>query len=213
MKLTSQHPVRRRSAGAAIALSALLAVTACGGDEAEAPAEPAPVAAETATTPAAEWPAGDEKGTLSNPYSLGEEMVDGDFTLTVNSVNLDGNEQFKAMDSFLGKVEPDPGNTWVFINATWGYTGDEPADNVGTDFSIVNENWDGGFMTDDEYGTTFNSVSALKEGETKAEPVEKGFTVTADAVLQMPIEHANTSSMVKVNFNHGGANDFLVALK
>lgn len=193
-------------------MACMLGVSACGGAAAEEPAvEPAPTSA-PAVTPEAEWPAGDGKGTLSDPYGLGEEIVDGDFALTVNSVNLDANEQFKAMDSFVGQVEPDPGNTWVFINATWSYNGDEPQDNAGTSFSIVNENWDGGFMTDEEYPTTFNSVSTLKPGETKAGPAEKGFTVTEDAILQMPVEYASDSSMVKVNFNTAEYNDFLVKL-
>lgn len=204
-----KSPLRRHAGGAAIALSALLAVSGCGSSAAEeTPAETLP--AET-VTPEAEWPAGDEKGTLENPYSLGEEIVDGDWSLTVNSVNLDANEQFKAMDSFVGQVPPDPGNTWVFINATFSYNGDEPAEG-GTMFSIVNENWTGGFMTDDEYGTTFNSVSTLKPGETKAGPVEDGFTVTENAILQMPVEHANESSMVNVEFNNAEYNHFLVKL-
>lgn len=199
----------RNSPGIALALAALFAVSGCGSSDVPQ-AEPAPAAEET-YTPEAQWPEGDEKGTLANPYSIGEEMVDGDWSLTIDSVDLDANAEMAAKDSIISKVAPDPGNTWVILTATWKYNGDEPAEG-GTSFAIVNENWKDIFDTENRYGTSFNDVSTLKPDESKAGPAEPGFSVTAEALLQMPVEYANNSSMITAQFNAADLNEFLVKI-
>ena len=204
--------VGRTLAGAVLALSALLTFSACAAPAKEAPAADAATAPAAAASPEPVWPKGEKEGTLANPYSLGEEMIDGDWSLVIDSVNLDANAEIKAMDSIISKVAPDAGKTWVTFTATWKYNGAEPAKG-GTRFSVVNKNWDGTFGTDDEYGTTFNNVSTLPEGESKAPPAEKGFSITDTAILQMPVEHANTSSMIVASFNAANNNRFLVKLK
>ncbi|MBP3044455.1 DUF4352 domain-containing protein [Arthrobacter jiangjiafuii] len=87
------------------------------------------------------------KGTLANPYSIGEEMVDGDWAMTIDSIDLDANAEIAATDSIISKVAPDPGNTWVILTVTWTYNGDEPAEG-GTSFKVVNKNWNDAFDTD-----------------------------------------------------------------
>lgn len=208
-KAAHMNAVGRTLAGAALALSALLTFSACAAPAKEGPAaEPAPAAA---PTPKPVWPKGEQEGTLANPYSIGEEMTDGDWSLVIDSVNLDANAEIKAMDSIASKVAPDPGNTWVTFTATWKYNGAEP-EKGGTQFSVVNKNWNGTFGTDDEYGTTFNNISTLPKGESKAPPAEKGFSITDKVILQMPVEHANTSSMIVASFNAADYNQFLVKL-
>lgn len=199
----------RNSAGTALALAALFAVSGCGGSE-EPQADPTPAAEET-YTPEARWPEGDEKGTLANPYSIGEEMVDGDWSLTIDSVDLDANAEIAAKESIIAQVAPDAGNTWVTLTATWTYNGDEPAEG-GTSFEVVNKNWKDAFDNDNRYLTTFNDVSTLKPDESVSGPAEPGFSVTAEAVLQMPVEHANTSSMIVAQFDQDDPDEFLVAL-
>ncbi|MBP3037641.1 hypothetical protein J2M53_15450 [Arthrobacter sp. zg-ZUI100] len=202
---------RRSTAVLTLALSSLLAFSACASPAEEEPKTESTAAAEEAPTPEAVWPEGDEKGTLANPYSIGEEMVDGDWSLTIDSVNLDANAEIAAMDSIIAKVAPDAGNTWVTLTATWKYNGTEPAEG-GTSFAVVNENWKDVFDSENKYLTTFNDISTLKPDESKAGPAEPGSSVTADAILQMPVEHANTSSMIVAQFGQENSHDFLVAL-
>lgn len=201
----------RNSAGTALALAALFAVSGCGGSE-EPQADPAPApAAEETYTPEVQWPEGDEKGTLANPYSIGEEMVDGDWALTIDSIDFDANAEIAAKDSIIAKVAPDPGNTWVILTATWEYNGDKPAEG-GTSFEVVNKNWKDVFDNENRYLTTFNDISTLKPNESKAGPAEPGSSVTAEAILQMPVEHANNSSMIVAQFNQAELNEFLVKI-
>ncbi len=210
-KIIHKIHLGRSSAGMAFAVAALFTVSACGGSD-EPAAEAAPTAAAEETyTPAAQWPEGNEKGTLENPYSMGEEMVDGDWSLTIDSINLDANAEMAAKDSIISEVAPDPGNTWVILTATWEYNGDEPAEG-GTSFAVVNENWKDILDTENRYGTTFNDVSTLKPNESKASPAEPGSSVTGEAILQMPVEHANNSSMITAKFNYDGLNEFLVKI-
>ena len=146
----------RTFAGGALALAALLTFSACASPAKETPAAEPATAPAAAPTPEPVWPKGDKEGTLANPYSVGEEMTDGDWSLVIDSVNLDANAEIKAMDSIASKVAPDPGNTWVTFTATWKYNGAKP-EKGGTQFSVVNKNWDGTFGTDDEYGTTLTT--------------------------------------------------------
>lgn len=212
VKETRSTYFRRTFAGGALALAALLTISACASPAKETPAAEPATAPAAAPTPEPVWPKGEKEGTLANPYSIGEEMTDGDWSLVIDSVNLDANAEIKAMDSIASKVAPDPGNTWVTFTATWKYNGATP-EKGGTQFSVVNKNWDGTFGTDDEYGTTFNNVSTLPKGASTAPPAEKGFSVTDKVILQMPVEHANPSSMIVANFNAADYNQFLVKLK
>ena len=206
------HPTARRSTAVlTLALSSLLVFSACASPTEESPKTESTAAAEEAPTPEAVWPEGDEKGTLANPYTIGEEMVDGDWSLTIDSVNLDADAAMAAKESSISKVAPDEGNTWVTLTATWKYNGDEPAEG-GTDFAIVTENWDDAFDMENRYGNTFNDVSTLKPDESMAGPAEPGFSTTGEAILQMPLEYANTSSLVVAKFNYDGLNEFLVKI-
>ncbi|MDN3482146.1 hypothetical protein QMA10_09475 [Arthrobacter sp. APC 3897] len=208
-KLMPKTHFGRSSSGIALAMAAVFIVSGCGGNT-EPQAEAVPTAEET-FTPQAQWPEGDEKGTLANPYSIGEEMVDGDWSLTIDDINLDANAEMAAKDSIISKVDPEPGNTWVILTATWTYNGDEPAEG-GTSFAVVNENWNDAFDTENRYGTTFNDVSTLKPDESEAGPAEPGSSVTGEAILQMPVEYANDSSMIVAKFNYDGLDEHLVKI-
>lgn len=107
-------------------MAALLTFSACASPAKETPAAEPATAPAAAPTPEPVWPKGDKEGTLANPYSIGEEMTDGDWSLVIDSVNLDANAEIKAMDSIASKVAPDPGNTWVTFTATWKYNGTKP---------------------------------------------------------------------------------------
>jgi hypothetical protein len=209
--MTPQKSARRRAVGIALALSAVFPLSSCAAAAEQPPQTQASTEAVEAPTPEAVWPDGEEQGTLANPYSIGEEITDGDWSLIIESVNLDANAEIAALDTALSKVAPDPGKTWVTFMATWTYNGTEPAEG-GTQFSMVNKDWKDVDDRDNEHVSTFNDVSTLTENGTTAPPAEKGFTVTEQVIMQMPVEHANTSSMINARFNSADYNHFLIEL-
>ncbi|OUZ08374.1 hypothetical protein BHE97_14290 [Aeromicrobium sp. PE09-221] len=66
-----------------------------------------------------------EVGARDNPYPLGTEVASGDWAVTVNTVNLAGNDVIAAENPF--NEPPAEGNTFVIVNLTATYVGDDPA--------------------------------------------------------------------------------------
>ncbi|MEG9225505.1 hypothetical protein [Aeromicrobium sp. Sec7.5] len=63
-------------------------------------------------------------GSRDNPLPIGATIENDDWTLTINSVNLDANSQVEQASSFN---EPAPdGTTYILVNCTVTYTGDAP---------------------------------------------------------------------------------------
>jgi hypothetical protein len=77
-KTATQPAVGRIIASPALALSELLASSACAASATEGPAAQQLPASKEAPTPVLVWPEGQQPGTIANPYSIGEEMADGD---------------------------------------------------------------------------------------------------------------------------------------
>ncbi|WP_336660810.1 hypothetical protein [Leucobacter sp. USHLN153] len=63
-------------------------------------------------------------GSRGNPYALGTEITQGDWTVTVNSVNLDANQIIIDENPFNKPALE--GSTWILANVTATYTGDNP---------------------------------------------------------------------------------------
>lgn len=68
--------------------------------------------------------ASDEQGTRDNPYPIGTAITQGDWTVTVNSVNLDATSE--VTDENLFNEDPDEGTVYILINATATYNGTDP---------------------------------------------------------------------------------------
>ncbi len=202
-----------RSVASLFAVVSLGVLAACGSSDSPAQtAAPSVTASSAAPTSQAAWPEGDAKGTLANPYRIGEEIVDGDWSMTIDSVNLSANDEVKAMGGMMALVDPDPGNTWVTIHATWKYNGDQPDANGGTMFELVPANWSGDVLGSDTYGTSANDISTLSDGADSAAPVEKGFSDTGVAYIQAPVDVATDQAMIVVAVNYTAYNYFLVAV-
>ncbi|WP_105032556.1 hypothetical protein [Arthrobacter ruber] len=77
---------------------------------------------------------------------------------------------------------------------------------------MVNKDWKDVDDLDNEYVSTFNNVSTMTENETTVPPAGKGFTVTEQVIMQIRVEHANTSSMITARFNSADHNRFLIEL-
>lgn len=89
-----------------------------GGEESliseDEPAEPAEDAEATG-----------EKGTRDNPLPLGTTISDGDWEVTLNSVDLDATEAVLAENPL--NDEPETGNGYIMANVTATYLGDDSA--------------------------------------------------------------------------------------
>lgn len=77
----------------------------------------------TATEAETEAAAADdaEQGTRANPYPLGTEVSDGEWTITINSVDLNATDAVVAENMF--NEEPESGHVYLLANVTAAYTG------------------------------------------------------------------------------------------
>ncbi len=84
----------------------------------QAVAEPAADTQEETT------PAATEQRTRENPFPIGSQITDGDWTVAVNSVSLDASEAVAAANEFNDPA-PD-GSVYLMVNLTATYNGDDP---------------------------------------------------------------------------------------
>lgn len=129
---------------------------------------------------AADEPTGDaEQGSRSNPYPLGTEISSSEWTVTVNSVDLDADAAIAAENPF--NDEPAEGRNYILVNLTAQY--------IGTD--------DEGAMpwASVEYvsaqGNTFDSLDALAvtpEAFDQTTTLYEGASETGNIALQVPSE-------------------------
>lgn len=62
-------------------------------------------------------------GTRGNPLPIGSTVENDDWTVTINSVDLDATDKVMAENQF--NDEPGDGNVYILINVTATYTGDD----------------------------------------------------------------------------------------
>lgn len=95
-----------------------LALTACGAGD-----NPAPLADDKPDTEtAAADDANAEAGTRDNPYTAGDSIDLGDWTITLGATNLDATAEVEAANSFNEIPE---GQTAIMVEVEATYTGDD----------------------------------------------------------------------------------------
>lgn len=67
--------------------------------------------------------ADEELGTRAHPYPLSTEISSEDWTVTINSVDLDADAEIAAENPF--NDEPEEGHNYILVNLTAEYTGDD----------------------------------------------------------------------------------------
>lgn len=65
----------------------------------------------------------DQKGTRANPYPVGTTLAGEDWEVTINDVNLDATSEI--VEENLFNDEPEPGFTYINVNVTITYIGDD----------------------------------------------------------------------------------------
>lgn len=123
------------------------------------------------------------EGSRSAPYPLGSTVTQGDWAVTVNSVNLDANEVLA--DENLFNEPPSEGNTYIMVNLTAQYVGDDPNGEMPTvllDYVTVEGNTINGFDAFVVSPEAFDSVSTLYEGASTTGNLS--FSVPSDSAAE-----------------------------
>lgn len=99
----------------AAAFISLIALTGCSTTTVEKPTTETENQAAEETKPAA------KEGTRENPYPIGSTITQGDWAVTINSVNLDANAAL-ADENLFNQPAPE-GSTFIMVNVTATYNG------------------------------------------------------------------------------------------
>lgn len=121
------------------------------------------------------------EGSRENPYPLGSTVTQGDWAVTVNEVNLDANEVLA--DENLFNEPPAEGSTYIMVNLTAQYVGEDPNGDMPTvllDYVTVEGNTINGFEAFVISPEEFDSVGTLYEGASTTG--NRSFAVPADSV-------------------------------
>lgn len=185
---------------------AALSLTACGDSESsesgsqltkastqtvpvEAAAAPSVPATErsTATTAPSEVSATTGAvGTRSNPVPLGQPAeVGAGWTVLVNSVDLDANDEVAAANQF--NEPPAEGKVYVLANVTITYNGSEPSDAAGVTFEAL------GAATN----TAISQAMAVAPDELSMfTEVFQGGSLSGNVVFEVPVADVETLVLI-----------------
>lgn len=127
-----------------------------------------------------------EQGTRENPYPLGSEITSGDWSVTVNSVDLE------ATDAVLSEnpinEEPASGHTYILVNITAEYTGSDAQG--ATPWASV------AYVSDD--GNTFDpldSVTVAPEAFDRSSALYEGASASGNIALEVPSDAVETGTL------------------
>lgn len=123
--------------------------------------------------------ASDSLGTRENPVPLGTALSDADWTVTVNSVDLDADDAVAEANQF--NEPPADGNVYILVNITATYTGDDP--DGSSAWTTVDYVTASGNTIDsaDTYAVAPDSFDML-------ETLYSDASTTGNIVLEVPIE-------------------------
>lgn len=106
-----------------------------------------------------------ERGTRANPYALGAEISSSDWTVSVNSVDLDATAAIEAENPM--NESPDEGHTYILAEVTAQYDGDD-AEGSTPMLSVAYVSPDGNTFNSHDRTVvapeSFDSLSTLYEG-------------------------------------------------
>lgn len=115
-------------------------------------------------------------GTRENPAALGSAVVGKDFTVTVNSVNLNATDAIHAANEF--NDAPDAGMTYALVNVTITYTG--------KDSSYAAEALIAYVSADGKVYNEFDKAVLGPEPSIGIDELYTGASTTGNIVIQIP---------------------------
>lgn len=119
-----------------------------------------------------------ETGTRDNPAALGATIEGDEWTVVINSVELDAVDAVLEENDFNDK--PDPGTTYIGINYTVTYTGDDADGQYPAMVGLE-------YVTGD--GVTVDGLDKLLIGPDELDtisPIYEGASVTGNRFIQVP---------------------------
>ena len=125
--------------------------------------------------------ADDELGTRANPYPLGTEVSSSEWSVTINSVDLDATDEVLAENQF--NEEPEDGHNYILISVTAEYTG--PDAEGATPWVSID------YVS--AQGNTFDSTDSLAvapDAFDRVGTLYEGASATGNLVLHIPSEDA-----------------------
>ncbi|MGN6760229.1 MAG: DUF2510 domain-containing protein [Leifsonia sp.] len=115
-------------------------------------------------------------GTRENPAPLGSSVVGKDFTVKINSVNLNATDAVHAANEF--NDAPDAGMTYALVNATVTYTGKDSAYAAEVQISYVG--------ADGKVYKSFDKAVVAPDPQLGADELYTGASTTGNVVIQIP---------------------------
>lgn len=120
-----------------------------------------------------------DEGTRANPYPLGTELSSSDWTVTVNSVDLDADAAVAAENPM--NEASDEGHTYILVNVTATYAGEDP-DGASPWVSVSYVSPEG-----NTFSTSDQSV-VEPEGFQRSATLYEGASETGNFALHVPLE-------------------------
>lgn len=152
-----------------------------GGEESliseDEPAEPAEDAEATG-----------EEGTRDNPLPLGTTISDGDWEVTLNSVDLDATEAVLAENPM--NDEPESGNGYIMANVTATYLGDDSAGETPAGVRVEYVSAEG-----NSFDTT-TSMVIVPDYFNRSETLYEGASTTGNFGVEVPLEDIENGNIL-----------------
>lgn len=156
--------------------------TAVGGAFSDDTSVSAPVEKPTSADDALEAEEADEKGTRTNPHPLGSTVSTDEWTVKVNSVNLNANKAIASENEFNEPASK--GEVYILANVTIKYTGTNP--DGAMPFEIIEYVTASG-TTVDSYDTLVVAPDELDSTTTLYE----GASITGNIAFSVPADSAD----------------------
>lgn len=137
--------------------------------------KPSAAAGESSSS-AAPSQAATKVGTRENPAPLGSDIVGKDFTVKINSVNLNATDAVMAANQF--NEAPAAGNAYALVNATITYTGTDSGYAAQAQISYVS--------ADGKVYNSFDSMAVAPEPALGLDELYNGAAATGNIVIQIP---------------------------
>lgn len=129
-----------------------------------------------------------KEGSRDNPLALGTTVTEGDWEVTVNSVDLDATDAVLAENPL--NDEPDEGHSYITANVTATYLGSEPSGDTPSGIRVE-------YVTPD--GNSFDSTAEMvivPDYFNPSETLYEGASATGNFGVQVPIDDVENGQIL-----------------
>lgn len=123
-------------------------------------------------------PTSTQPGTRDNPVAVGSQIKSNDYTVTINSVDLNANDTVMGANQF--NDQPDAGTAYALINTTVTYTGKTTGDT--SDVSIAYVTASGNVIN------SYDKTVVAPDPELGGQELYPGADATGNTVIQVPVD-------------------------